>query len=744
MKNKNRISIIASLALGLVILLTGSSQAFMQSQNFANSCTEYITQEDCESDLDVLDCNWSESLCIPVSETGAASNNELPQNTLFENSDSQIIQLSDDSNSPDWNINRLETIAVKFLIRAKEALTWTLSIEDGGFNNPGIQQSYQVVLTIVNSLFIIALLAIAAMWMFSLIIPRRTLRKVVLLFSLAVILINFALPLNRLIIDGSNLLQKTLLTNGDGSVRITDIVQTPDYQGAISYQNVGSGILIKNNPNQQITFTVSKEDAEAPLFTVSSDAAQTEGDTTGSSDSKLLLESDQQLLIQKGNSFNIYSELALFRLVLILLTALGYFALALIFVLRIIILWALLILSPALLVLAIFPATRGWFMNWLSLYGRWILIGPITALGVALIINIWKLGGLPIEVSSQFINQNFAFEKTSSLFFYLPGSDTPNTLQNSSQMMEYIVFLLMLYLPIFLGFYLTRQKVLVSGTHTMAKRFMQISKQTSSQLIHQTIHTNDSEPARREKADGGIVSELKSMVSDRITKITEMAFPTKLKTDKNLKNKPLPTASNFLPDNLIRIPTHHILELMGEEKGKTRSHHETIRKLASVEKIEDKKVKEKTRILKEELGRRAEQKDPLAMQILQEVKMLEYENQDGSEVRSKEAISPSNSEKTEAKTVSRNTDADAVQVHQQNATINVNEKGKKTETKLDESNFGLNRKDEKENDKESDKQSGEPDQKKKSEEDESENKNAPSAEKDSEVKSTNENPNNEN
>ena len=132
-----------------------------------------------------------------------------------------------------WSENSAQTFGLKFLIRGKEALGWSLDINSDGFDNPAIQTSYEKVLTIVNSLFILGLLGIAGMWMFSLLIPRSRLKKVSLIFALTVMLVNFALPANRLLIDGTNLLQKTLLTNEDKKIQIIDIINTPTYSDAI-------------------------------------------------------------------------------------------------------------------------------------------------------------------------------------------------------------------------------------------------------------------------------------------------------------------------------------------------------------------------------------------------------------------------------------------------------------------------------------------------------------------------------
>ena len=82
---------------------------------------------------------------------------------------------------------------------------------------------------------------------------------------------------------------------------------------------------------------------------------------------------------------------------MVLLTGVAYFAMALIFLLRIVILWALMIVSPILFLLAIFRFTRSYFYNWMEIYARWLLIGPLMALGISIVVNLWQAVGLPID-----------------------------------------------------------------------------------------------------------------------------------------------------------------------------------------------------------------------------------------------------------------------------------------------------------------------------------------------------------
>ncbi len=564
---------------------------------------------------------------LAIAQEGSEGGSEatVVSETLFEPVEKQIIQLTDEGAQDDWNISRFETYGLKFLVRGKDALTWSLNIEDGGFHNEAIEKSYGKVLTIVNSLFILGLLAIAIMWMFSILIPRKYLKKVVLLYSLAVIFINFALPINQLFIDGTNLLQKTLLTEADGTIQITDIVQTPAYNDVLSYRNQGVDSMINGKQSDTMTIKLAGSNEETTSIGKIR-VPQGEG-----VNEEVISLSNQEFSVLTSAPFNVYQEQALFRFVLLVITGIAYFIIALIFVLRIVILWALLILSPILLLLAIFRSTRGWFLNWLSMYGRWLLIGPLTALGIAVIVNIWQLSGLPISVSDSYVPEIFSTEKVSNIVFYLPGKDTANTLSNTQEMMEYIIFLIMLYLPIFLGFTLTRRKVLHESLVAVTKKLVTNSQTSQQQLIQQALAIQSNDEDKKDQPMG-IVDNFKNLVNDKIGLFTEAAMPVhKLKVSPQTPNAMMPTASNFLPESLGKTPIPKMLELLGRKNGSKASHKSIIEKLAHVETITDRKEQEKVMAVMNEVEARAEAKDKEALSILHEVQTVKEVSANNSE-----------------------------------------------------------------------------------------------------------------
>jgi hypothetical protein len=256
------------------------------------------------------------------------------------------------------------------------------------------------------------------------------------------------------------------------------------------------------------------------------------------------------------------------------------------------------------------------------MYGRWLLIGPLTALGIAVIVNIWQLSGLPISVSESYTPEIFSAEKVSNIVFYLPGKDTANTLQNSQEMMEYIIFLIMLYLPIVLAFTLTRRKVLHESLVAVTKSLIKNSQTSQQQLIQQALGAQEKEEERKER-HVGIIDTFRNLVNDRIGIFAETAMPLhKMKVSPETPNTMMPTASNFLSENLQKTPIPKMLELLGRQNDSKASHTRTIEKLARLETITDTKEKEKVQAVMKEIEARAGEKDNEALAILHEVETV--------------------------------------------------------------------------------------------------------------------------
>ncbi len=515
-------------------------------------------------------------------------------------------------NSSAWKSDELSTAGLKFMIRGKEALAWSLNIDQSGFDNPAIKHSYSKVLTIVNSLLVIGLLLIAGMWMFSLVIPRQTLKKVIFYYVVVAIFVNFAFPLNRLFIDSTNLLQRTFLVQNGKQIAIADIIETPVYndKNTIGYVNTTSDETSLTSR----TLTIGTNNANTTNTTASTariNGTLQTGDNT-SENVNLLISTDQSvpLTIESKSGFSPNFENSLFASFMMILTGIAYFAIALIFVSRIVILWALMILSPVLFIMAVFQFTRGYFYNWLGIYSKWLLIGPLTALGIAIVVGIWKTVGLPI--SSLYETAN-SFGVISNIGFMLPGSTAVNHLSNASEMMEYVVFLLMLYLPIVFSFALTRHKTLANIASTVVVRTRESFGHISS--IKSAI----------KKETHNMIVNAHGVKESKIAKFTKNILPNRLKEPSAVPSS-LETASTFLPKQLAVSSISDMLtasmNLIGIKEGSRSSRERVIKSLAVPEQVKGIAEREKLIAVRSEINKRADQGNAEAILIRSEVQQF--------------------------------------------------------------------------------------------------------------------------
>ena len=553
---------------------------------------------------------------------------------LEEPSENQGVALFNVQDNPDWKTDSLSTSGLKFMIRGKEALAWSLGIEDAGFHNPAIRTSYLKVLTIVNSLFIIGLLAIAVMWIFSLLIPRRYLKKVVLIYGIAVIFVNFALPLNQLLIDGTNLLQRTFL---DG-VNIRSVVETPNYNdtNAIGYQNESN--LLRQTADKKLDFSLGEndeivigriqQDSGSPIIMGTNSYTDEKGVPRSetiqlyptSNLPSLHLNADQSIELISEETFNPNQEHSIFAFLMMLFTGLAYFGIALIFVLRIVILWALMIVSPVLFLLAVFQTTRNYFFNWLGFYARWLLIGPLMALGLTIVVGIWKAVGLPITSSYSGLGE---FGMISNIGFYLPGKEIINNLSTTPQMMEYLLFLVMLYLPILFAFVLTRQKLWSTAATTI------IERREAARARPAPAEAAAAPAARPEEAAAAaeartLVGGIKGFLGSKLAALTKAGVPTPAREEVRAAAPSIETATSFLPEHLALTNMRDMLDLSaGEAKGSRTAHEKAIKNLAAPQNIPDIREREKVTAIREEISKRADQGDPEAVRVMKEVKEQE-------------------------------------------------------------------------------------------------------------------------
>ncbi len=146
-------------------------------------------------------------------------------------------------------------------------------------------------------------------------------------------------------------------------------------------------------------------------------------------------------------------------MLLVRLTSFTYNLLAIVLILRQVILWFLLMLSPFLAILLPFLFIRNTGYIWIGVFFQWLFYQPLVALFLAGLAQIW-LSGIPFTFDFSRVNQSDSQVFPTSINILYGGPAQALTPTNSANYIdtyaEYLIALVMLWAAIFLPWLLLR------------------------------------------------------------------------------------------------------------------------------------------------------------------------------------------------------------------------------------------------------------------------------------------------
>ena len=148
-----------------------------------------------------------------------------------------------------------------------------------------------------------------------------------------------------------------------------------------------------------------------------------------------------------------FDESAFISLLLVKLTAITYYVMVGILLLRKIILWFFIIISPIFPLLLLYSPIRNTAKVWIGEFFRWLLYAPIFSIFLSGLVYIWR-SGIPLKFN--FIPNDVVYPTAINILLGGPGQtlSLTNSVNNSDTFAEYIVALLMLWVVIILPFLL--------------------------------------------------------------------------------------------------------------------------------------------------------------------------------------------------------------------------------------------------------------------------------------------------
>ncbi|MCL6096755.1 MAG: hypothetical protein M1444_03720 [Patescibacteria group bacterium] len=152
-----------------------------------------------------------------------------------------------------------------------------------------------------------------------------------------------------------------------------------------------------------------------------------------------------------------YDESAFISLLLVKLTAVTYYVMVGILLLRKIILWFFIIISPIFPLLLLYSPVRNTGKIWVGEFFRWLLYAPLFSVLLAGLVFVWR-SGIPLKFTFNPTASGVVYPTAINILLGGPGQTLSlvNNVNNSNSFALYIVALLMLWVVIILPFLLLR------------------------------------------------------------------------------------------------------------------------------------------------------------------------------------------------------------------------------------------------------------------------------------------------
>lgn len=363
-----------------------------------------------------------------------------------------VIQVPESDTS--YHMSSWLTDILLFYKRSREALRWVFAIDEIWIDNEIIKEYSLKVLTVVNYLFLIVLLWIALMWNFSSIISHYQIKKTILYFFMAMILMNFS---------GS------LLTT---ATKLTYLVENIFLNTSFDQYDPWSNKLISINRRitaDDLMFFWRNLDTQdvawMERFESLTHDTRTKFQVTPS-DNIIAEDPSWNITLKSWINYTLTQEVSwreesyLFESAIVLLYALGGFIIAVFMLVRYVFLWFLVVFVPVFFPLFVFKSFSGFGKYWAWLYVRWLMIGPILTAWIWAVVYIWNNIWIPIK-SIYSPSQWNALFWWSNVLFVPPGSHwyTPTLgwITDINTMMSLIIGLIMLFAPIIFALWLSKK-----------------------------------------------------------------------------------------------------------------------------------------------------------------------------------------------------------------------------------------------------------------------------------------------
>lgn len=314
-----------------------------------------------------------------------------------------------------------------------------------------------------------------------------------------------------------------------------------------------------------------------------------------------------------------YDESAFISLLLIKLTAATYYVMAGVLLVRKIILWFFIIISPIFPMLLLYSPLRNTGKIWAGEFFRWLLYAPLFAILLQGLVYVWKVG-IPLVFTTT--TEKIVYPTAVNILLGGPGQllSLENSVNNQNTFALYVVALLMLWVVIILPFLLLQifldylhnfsfsenpfiNQIITSGSGFIGRNNqgppvspapLPSSHQPAGMAMNLPFSQKISIPAIKTE---GLMNQLSSFKSSQ-TQVMHLA---------NLSLPTMKDIAKFETSNLTKDIARH------EEVAK---YHESLEKIGNPKAISSTVEREKYISIKDKLVKESQQGNAMATSIL--------------------------------------------------------------------------------------------------------------------------------
>lgn len=151
-----------------------------------------------------------------------------------------------------------------------------------------------------------------------------------------------------------------------------------------------------------------------------------------------------------------FDESVFVNLLLARLTAVTYYAMTGVLIIRKIILWFFIVLSPIFPILLLYYPVRNTAKIWIGEFFRWLMYAPLFAVFLSGLVSVWKSPRLPLIFDFTNVGKSFVYPTATNVLLGGPGQvvTAENNLNTPDTFALYVVALIMLWVVILLPFIL--------------------------------------------------------------------------------------------------------------------------------------------------------------------------------------------------------------------------------------------------------------------------------------------------